>query len=75
MPVSWEGLPKLKSGAQRTIVTALEHLSFQTVDPWGDYWPSKQTLTVALKRCDAATRKLDAQWFLVGLHRSPLRPR
>jgi len=49
MPVSWEQLPKLKSGAQWTIVTAREHLSFQTTDPWADYWKSKQTLTAAMK--------------------------
>ncbi len=49
MPVSWEDMPKIKSGAQWTIATAREHLSFQTVDPWSDYWKSKQTLTAAMK--------------------------
>ena len=49
MPVSWEALPKLRSGAHWTIVTAREHLSFQTTDPWADYWKSRQTLTAAMK--------------------------
>ena len=38
MPVSWEQLPALKSGAQWTIATAREYLSFQKSDPWADYW-------------------------------------
>jgi bifunctional non-homologous end joining protein LigD len=50
MPISWQELPGIKSGAQWTIVTAREHLSFQKADPWADYWTSKQTLTVAMKR-------------------------
>lgn len=49
MPVSWDDLSKLKSGAQWTIVTAREHLSFQKTDPWASYWKSKQTLTAAMK--------------------------
>lgn len=49
MPVSWDDLPKLKSGAQWTISTAREHLSFQVADPWADYWKSKQTLIAAMK--------------------------
>jgi bifunctional non-homologous end joining protein LigD len=49
MPVSWEQLPALKSGAQWTIATAREYLSFQQNDPWADYWKSKQTLTAAMK--------------------------
>jgi bifunctional non-homologous end joining protein LigD len=38
MPVAWEELPKIKSGAQWTIANAREHLSFQTSDLWTDYW-------------------------------------
>ncbi len=49
MPVSWDQLPALKSGAQWTIATAREYLSFQKVDPWKDYWSSKQRLTVAMR--------------------------
>jgi bifunctional non-homologous end joining protein LigD len=50
MPISWQELAGLKSGAQWTIVTAKERVSFQKVDPWADYWTSKQTLTVAMKK-------------------------
>jgi bifunctional non-homologous end joining protein LigD len=49
MPVSWDTLPKLKGGSQWTIATAREHLSFQTADPWADYWKARQTLTAAMK--------------------------
>ena len=49
MPVSWERLPALKGGAQWSIATAREHLSFQKDDPWADYWKAKQTLTKAMK--------------------------
>jgi bifunctional non-homologous end joining protein LigD len=49
MPISWEALSQLKSGAQWNIATAREHLSFQTEDPWKDYWTSRQTLTAAMK--------------------------
>ncbi len=50
MPVSWDDLAGLKSGAQWTIATAREYLSFQKTDPWEDYWKSRQTLSAALKR-------------------------
>lgn len=49
IPVDWEQLSKLRSGAQWTIATAREHLSFQTVDPWADYWRSKQGLAGPMK--------------------------
>jgi bifunctional non-homologous end joining protein LigD len=49
MPVGWEQLSALKSGAQWSIATAREYLSFQKDDPWVDYWSSKQTLTAAMK--------------------------
>ena len=49
MPVSWDEISKLKSGAQWTVANAREHLSFQTVDPWADYWKKKQSLTAAMK--------------------------
>jgi len=57
MPVAWDQLPKLKSGAQWTIATAREHLSFQQSDPWADYWTSKQTLTKAMKLLDFKPQK------------------
>ena len=49
MPVSWDQLSSLKSGAHWTIATAREYLSFQKVDPWARYWAARQTLTGALK--------------------------
>ncbi len=50
MPVSWEQLSDLKSGAQWTVQTAREYLSFQTRDPWEAYWSAKQSLASAIKR-------------------------
>jgi bifunctional non-homologous end joining protein LigD len=50
MPVSWEQLSDLKSGAQWTVQTAREYLSFQTRDPWEAYWAAKQSLASAIKR-------------------------
>jgi bifunctional non-homologous end joining protein LigD len=29
--------------------TAREHLSFQKVDPWADYWSCRQTLVAGIK--------------------------
>jgi bifunctional non-homologous end joining protein LigD len=49
MPVPWDDLSKLKSGAQWTIATAREHLSFQTTDPWAGYWTARQPLAAAMK--------------------------
>ncbi|MEO7241574.1 MAG: ATP-dependent DNA ligase, partial [Variovorax sp.] len=49
MPVSWDDLPKLKSGSQWTIATAREHLSFQSTDPWKDYWTARQALGSAMR--------------------------
>lgn len=50
MPVSWEQLSRLKSGAQWTIRDAREYLSFQLADPWQSYWQTRQTLTEAIER-------------------------
>lgn len=49
MPVCWEQLSGLKSGAQWTIATAREYVSFQQKDPWVAYWKSKQSLAAAMK--------------------------
>jgi bifunctional non-homologous end joining protein LigD len=49
MPIAWEQLSDLKSGAQWTVQTAREHLSFQKADPWAGYWTKKQTLAPAMK--------------------------
>jgi bifunctional non-homologous end joining protein LigD len=50
MPVPWDALSSLKSGAQWTIATARDHLSFEKVDPWADYAKRRQTLAAAIKR-------------------------
>lgn len=50
MPVGWDDLAGLKSGAHWTIATAREHLSFQSEDPWADYWTTRQPLGEAMKR-------------------------
>ena len=49
MPVSWEQLMQLKGGAQWTITTAREYLSFEQQDPWSGYWTSRQTLAAGMK--------------------------
>jgi len=49
MPVDWDDLNALKSGAHWTIATAREYLSFQKVDPWSAYFKSRQTLTRAME--------------------------
>lgn len=54
IPVSWEQLQELKSGAHWTIATAREYLTFQKQDPWADYWKSRQTLTKAIKLLNSA---------------------
>jgi bifunctional non-homologous end joining protein LigD len=59
MPVSWDELAAVKSGAQWSIATAREYLSFQRSDPWADFWTTKQRLTVAarlLGRAPAAAK-------------------
>jgi bifunctional non-homologous end joining protein LigD len=49
MPIAWDDLGALKGGAQWSIATAREQLSFQTTDPWAGFWTAKQRLTVAFK--------------------------
>jgi bifunctional non-homologous end joining protein LigD len=55
MPIGWDQLSALKGGAQWSIATAREYLSFQNVDPWANYWKSKQSL-------DGAAKKLGYSW-------------
>jgi len=50
IPVSWDDLPQLKSGAQWNVRTAREHLSFQAADPWEAYWKTRQPFAEAMKR-------------------------
>ena len=49
IPVSWDQLPSLKSGAQWTIATAREYVSFQKTDPWADYWKCRQSISDAMQ--------------------------
>ena len=49
MPVAWEQLMTLKGGAQWTIATAREYLSFEQKDPWAEYWTTAQTLDEGMK--------------------------
>jgi len=49
MPVAWEQLMVLKGGAQWTIATAREYLSFEQRDPWAEYWTTRQTLVQGMK--------------------------
>lgn len=49
MPVSWDDLARLKGGAEWNIRTAPAFLRERKVDPWADYWISKQTLAPAIK--------------------------
>jgi bifunctional non-homologous end joining protein LigD len=50
IPVSWDDMTQLKSGAQWNVRTAREHLSFQAADPWEAYWKTRQPLAEAMKR-------------------------
>ncbi|MES2991738.1 MAG: DNA ligase D [Pseudomonadota bacterium] len=59
MPVSWDDLTALKSGAHWTIATAREHLSFQHTDPWADYARTKQKLRAAMRALGHAPPKSD----------------
>ncbi len=50
MPIAWDALGALGSGAEWTVATARDHLSFAKTDPWADYAKTRQTLTAAMKR-------------------------
>ena len=65
----YEELAKLKSGAQWTISTAREHLSFQTADPWAGYWGAKQNLTGPMKALSFKPNRATSSVMLAG--RSP----
>jgi bifunctional non-homologous end joining protein LigD len=54
MPVAWEQLTALKGGAQWTVLTAREYLSFEPRDPWADYWTTRQTLARGMKTLGVA---------------------
>jgi bifunctional non-homologous end joining protein LigD len=63
MPVSWDQLGSLKSGAQWTVATAREYLSFQTEDPWAAYASTRQTLNAAIQAlgCDEGAARPPAR--------------
>jgi bifunctional non-homologous end joining protein LigD len=50
MPIAWEQLGEVKTGAQWNVQTAREYLSFRSGDPWSAFWSSGQSLTEAIKR-------------------------
>ena len=50
MPVSWAQLPELKGGAQWTVATAREHLSFQREDPWAGYAAARPSIAGPARR-------------------------
>ena len=50
MPIAWDELPGIESGAQWTISDARDRLSFQKADPWAGYWTCRQTMTAAMKK-------------------------
>jgi len=54
IPIAWDELPEMKSGANWTISDARDRMSFQKADPWADYWSCKQTMTAAMKALQAA---------------------
>jgi bifunctional non-homologous end joining protein LigD len=49
MPIAWDELPEVRSGAHWTISDARDRMSFQKLDPWAGYWTCRQTLTAAMK--------------------------
>jgi bifunctional non-homologous end joining protein LigD len=53
MPIAWDELPEIRSGAHWTISDARDRLSFQKADPWADYWTCRQTLAAAMKALKA----------------------
>jgi bifunctional non-homologous end joining protein LigD len=61
MPVAWDDLHGLASGAHWTIADARDHLSFRKVDPWEGYPACKQTLARALRKLGVAAVQSPAQ--------------
>jgi bifunctional non-homologous end joining protein LigD len=54
MPLAWDELNALKRSDQWNVRSAREHLSFQSVDPWQDYWRCRQMLTAPLRMLGVA---------------------
>jgi bifunctional non-homologous end joining protein LigD len=49
MPLAWDALDAVDSGAQWTVANAPEHLSRRRTDPWVDYAKARQSLTAPMK--------------------------
>ncbi len=49
MPIAWDDLPSLKSGANWSIATAPQYLASRNADPWSGYWQKKQSLASAMR--------------------------
>jgi len=49
MPIAWDELDGITSGANWTVRTALDHLSSRKVDPWADFAGARQSVTRAVK--------------------------
>ena len=49
MPIAWEDLDGLDSGAHFTVANALQHLASRTADPWAAYAQTRQSLAAAMK--------------------------
>jgi bifunctional non-homologous end joining protein LigD len=49
MPVGWDELERVESGAQWTITNALQRLRGRKKDPWARIWLCRQSLTPALE--------------------------
>jgi bifunctional non-homologous end joining protein LigD len=57
MTIAWDDVPALKGGAQWTIATAREYLSFRAEDPWAGYWGARQALAPAMKKLGFRPRR------------------
>ncbi len=55
-----EQLMRLKGGAQWTIATAREYVSFEKVDPSLGYWVSRQTFDYAMEVLGYRTKERPA---------------
>jgi bifunctional non-homologous end joining protein LigD len=49
MPIAWEQLPGVKSGAEWDIVGAVPYLQRLKSDPWAGYWKANQSLPAAIE--------------------------
>jgi bifunctional non-homologous end joining protein LigD len=48
MPIAWNDLPRVHSGAHWNIANVLDHLAERKRDPWALYWKAKQSLKPAI---------------------------